>query len=906
MHNTSFNVNNPASAPSSSNVFLPRVPWRRSPLLLLAYAAAIVLMTWPWLAHPATRVFDHWDPPFHAWKLVFAARTLLSGHLLPPYGNTNLYYPHSGAFFFEALHWPQAVFAAPLLALGVPEVTVYHVTLVFFWALSGVLFWAWLRALGLREPFASAGGLFFTVIPYRMSYAVEFNMQLCFGLVLLLFALVRYFQRPSVRYACLAALAWWLQATSELYQAVFALFVLPFWLFPLVARDPSILKSFRRFWLPLLSAAALAAVLSVPFLLPYAQTLGEGTLVRSLKEMRDHALDPFTYLIPYGRLRFFPVPNARPEEMSVFPTLSLAAVALFGLLSHLSGSGHRRPATLVFTIVYSLAAAALFLLHFVRGAGNLFAELSSWLLLAAVVAALPWLCRRNRSPARAAAAGLGAAALFGFVMSFGPRITDVAGNAGASNRLFLLHAATPALSGFRVISRFSVFPMLALCTAGAFGLQSAARAIPRRPRFLLPAAAVLFFAVFLAECIPAAPCGMRPVRDVSSSAAIAAFDALPDPAVLAIVPLGERMLDSEHMLTIERTDRLGVWAWGGTFPPFSKSLQHALDIFSVVDAPAAAVLLRQLWPDVYILEDRRPFPDIDPLDYAELFGPHAALVAEDPDFRLLRLLPDSTPSPEALRLIRTDFATERPHASFTLSAPAPARVWLDVNDVPIAAFDATPDPAAFTADIPSSVLLPHLPQRYRFHAESDAPFTLADFRLDPLPPDAAVAPLPPDPGLPWLATRAAIPPSAVPLDVRYPGGLRLCGVELLSTSPFPPEASGLALPSYRLRFWLRFSPRKKDNPPPFCLAPGYAQNGSVIYKYPSRLRNAINLPPFLFAANRLVPADVTLPVLSHLPSGTTYTLSFDLLTTSNRRLDARLPDGKKSRHLLLPLTVTIP
>ncbi|MBR6022467.1 MAG: hypothetical protein IK066_08635, partial [Kiritimatiellae bacterium] len=635
---------------------LPRVPWRRSPLLLLAYAAAIVLLTWPWLAAPATQVFDHWDPPFHAWKLAFAARTLLSGHILPAYGNTNLYYPHSGAFFYEALHWPQAVFAAPLLALGVPEVAVYHVTLVFFWALSGVLFWAWLRALGLRDPFAAAGGLFFTVIPYRMSYAVEFNMQLAFGLPLLLFAIVRFFQRPGFRYACLAAVAWWLQATSELYQAIFTFFALPFWVLPFLARDLSLFRSFRRFWLPLLAAAALCAVLSLPFLLPYAKTLGDGSLTRSLSEMRQHALEPFSYAVPWGRLRFFPPPHARHDEMSVFPTLSLAAMALWGIFACLPAARRHRP-TVVFGVLAALAAIVAIPLHFVAPAADFFAAAVSWLLLAAVVASLAWLCRRDRSIARASAIGVGAAALFGLAMSFGPDLLDSGTGGTAPNQLFaLLHAATPALSGFRVVSRFAVFPMLAVCAAGAVGLQAASRRLARRPFALRAALAAAFFAVFLGECIHAEPFRMRPIRDASSSAAIAAFDALPDTAVLAVVPMGERRLDSEHMLTVERNDRLGVWAWGGSYPRFTTLVKYALDP-AVGDASRAARLLRKIWPETYVLEDRRPFPGLRPFDYAAFFGPLATVVAEDPEFRLLRLVPDPSPAPEAIRLVRIDYAS---------------------------------------------------------------------------------------------------------------------------------------------------------------------------------------------------------------------------------------------------------
>ena len=58
----------------------PRIPWRFAPLLLALYAAAVAALSWPWLATASTRVLDHWDPPFHAWKLMFAARSLLAGH----------------------------------------------------------------------------------------------------------------------------------------------------------------------------------------------------------------------------------------------------------------------------------------------------------------------------------------------------------------------------------------------------------------------------------------------------------------------------------------------------------------------------------------------------------------------------------------------------------------------------------------------------------------------------------------------------------------------------------------------------------------------------------------------------------------------------------------------------------
>ena len=870
----------------------PRIPWRLAPALLALYAGAIAALSWPWLATASTRVLDHWDPPFHAWKLMFAARTLLAGHILPPGGNTNLYYPNSGAFFYEALHWPQAVFAAPLLAAGANPVLTYHATMVFFWALSGVLFWAWLRALGARCPGAVLGGLFFTVLPYRMSYLIEFNMQLAFGLPLMLLAMTRFFQRPGFRPALLAAVAWWLQATSELYQAVFFLLALPLLLLPLLARDPGLLRSRRCFWGPFAAAAGLCAALSLPFLLPYAGTLGDGTLTRSLFEMRQHTLEPFSYLLPWGRFHFLPVPAAHHDEMSVYPTLALLVASAWALATLRRPAARRRDrvAARLFGGACALVVALSALSHWLPGAGDRLAAALSWTALAAVALSIPALLRRDRSVPRAMAAGLGAAALFGAVMSFGPDVSIATTHAESPNRLFgFLRVMVPGLAGFRVVSRFAVFPVLAVCTAAAFGVDAAARALRPRPRALRAAALALFLAAFLAECVRPRPLRTRPVRDPSTSAVIDALDARTEPFVLAVVPMGLRDLDSEHMLTIERHDRLGVWAWGGTFPRWTSQVSHALCPRAGVSSAYAATLLRQPWPETLVLEDRRPFPDILPDDYAEWFGPLAETLAEDRDFRLLRILPAAEDEVEVVRLVRRDFALARPVARFRLSATnGPARVWLDLNGAPLRTWDVAAPVDAFVA-IPPELLVDHLPERLRFHAEGDRPFRLEGFRLESAPAPAASAVIRDPPDLPWLSTFRDLPEGATPLDIRYPGGMALCGARLL------PGAAPSGPPAVALRLFLRF-PESARAVPGLVLSPGFAQRGSVLFQHPTPLRSAVDAADFANARGRIVAADVMLPLPALLRPGETYDLTLDVKSGSDRRINGSDASGRRIRH----------
>ena len=872
---------------------VPRIPWRLAPLLTALYAGAIALLTWPWLATASTRVLDHWDPPFHAWKLMFAARTLLSGHILPPGGNTNLYYPNTGAFFYEALHWPQAVFAAPLLAAGASPVLTYHITLVFFWALSGALFWAWLRALGARPLGAVLGGLFFTVLPYRMSYAVEFNMQLVFGLPLFLLAMTRFFQRPGYRYALLAAVAWWLQATSELYQAVFLLFALPFLVLPLLARDPSLLRSGRRFWGPAAAAAALCAALSLPFLLPYAGTLGDGTLTRSLEEMRQHTLEPFSFLRPWGHLRLFN-PKALGDEMNAYPTLALSLAALCALVAHrrpAASARQRIPARLL-GAACALFAALSALSHWLPCAGDRLVAALSWSAFAAVLLTIPVLLRRNRDVARAAAVGLGAAALFGVVMSFGPDIRISATDAEAKNVLFdVLHALVPGLAGFRVVSRFVVFPVMALCAAAAFGVDAAADALRARPSALRAGMLALFLAVFLAECVSPKRLRTRPIRDTSRSAVLAALDAQTGPCVLAVVPMGLRDLDSEHMLTIERNDRLGIWAWGGTFPAWTRKVQASLENLKRASPECAAHLLREPWPETLVLEDRRPFPGIKPEDYAAWFGPLAETVAEDPNFRILKISPATEDEVEIVKLVRRDFALALPVARFTLSARnAPARVWLDLNGTPVGVWEVS-DAVDVALGIPPELLTDHLPERFRFHAEGDRPFRLEAFRLEEGPAPSAGPAIPNPPDLPWLSTSRELPDGASPLDIRYPGGMVLCGAMLRSDALSPAS-------SVPLRLFLRF-PESARALPGLVLSPGFAQRGSVLFQHPTPLRSAADVAAFGAAHGRIVAADVNLPLPSLLRPGETYDLTLDVKTPADRRITGRDADGRKVRHAQL-------
>lgn len=792
---------------SRAEAAIPLVPYRQAPGVLLLLAAAILAITWPWVQSFSSAFLSHWDPPFHAWKLELVARAILSGHLLPPDGDTNMYYPHSGALYFEALHWPQALVAAPLFLAGLNSVLVYHVVLVFFWALSGLCFWMLLLALGATRRAALLGALLFTLLPYRISYMVEFNMQLCFALPLFFFFMVRFFQRPSIRYACGLALAWWLQASSELYQAVFLLLILPFPAVALLAARWQLLGSFRRFWLPALCAASLGGTLTWILLAPYLTLLNVHAVNRDLHEIATHILEPLSYLRPGGRFHVLAPFDARKDEMIVYPTLAVIVLTLAHLLFDARRLA-RIPAPgwiWLFRALRWLALAGFFVLTFriyAAGAVPALAHIYAVLpVVATLTAFLVLLHPEERDTPSLFTTGLFAGAIFAFFMSMGPLLTSRHSGFATNNLLFTwIYDHISALHGFRVVSRFSICLLIFMLVATALAWTRIERRWLRSRNLRWLWIAPLLLA--LPECLPVAV-RTAPLETPYASPVLEQLDRQDRPYVLAMLPMGHRSVDSRHMLQIARTDRLFIYAWGGAYPRFTTQVRDSLSPLTPQPAETAR-LLRQLWPECFLMEDkpvsRNPRPELlspgelkrwHPANYTELLSGITEVVAEDDRFVLLRLKPETTPAAEQIRLVRRDLLAANPQAAFTARTPAgapPATLWLDVNGYVAGQWEITAEPQELTIRIPARFLVPILPNRFRFHAAGEAPFFLDAFALAPATAgDAPVAPLdwPATNCPPWLGHVHQVPVSARPLNVHYPNGFSLVACEPLDTAAVP-------------------------------------------------------------------------------------------------------------------------
>lgn len=736
-----------------------------------ASMAMILAATWPWALHFGGEFLDHWDPPFHAWKLEFMARRILAGDLFMASGNTNMLYPHSGALYFEALQWPMALFAAPLFALSrLPSESIYHITLLFFWALSAPCLYFLLRELECGRMASAAGAIVFCILPHRISYMVEFQMEMVFAMPLFFAFAIRFFRSRRPADAILAALSWWLFAVSELYEAVFAAMAAPFVAIAFLAWRPDCLKS-RRFWLSALAAVLVGAALLCVLLLTYASLHSDGQVLRPLKEVALHSFQPFSFLIPFGRYQPWTV-DARKDEFSLYPTIAVLAFAAGGAVLHFARTfSLRRRQPLQFALaVAALASGMAFFsiagaIQFHAVAPSRFAfrclKYASFAFIAAPLA-FAFIPDRGDSARSVFLKALFAVSVFFLFLSFGPSISFGAGRhvfAARTNPIYIFCHETllPFLSGFRVVSRFGVIVLFFLVCAASATLDAAIGALPqpggagasrtwagRFLRLAVPFAVSAAFVAFVAlEAIPPERkvSSYRPVDDQRASPAIRRLVESHPIATIAAIPAGPRHIEGMRMFSLLKGDWPYVYVWGGFFPEFSRRLVETMMSF---DSGETHRELARFFPPCLMVIDngepvfpKRPFPGKyarrvngrKAVDFVALYSEIADAVDSDGRFTVMRLRP-LPPAPSASRIFRSDIARRNPMLSCSVAGMPGTPVSFSLNDVLLA---RTTIPGAGVIDF-SCVIDPQFLSEKPFNdfiaASGDAsPISIENFSL---------------------------------------------------------------------------------------------------------------------------------------------------------------------------------
>lgn len=298
--------------------------------VLVLFVAMAIVQTWPLARDPAhLSRNDNADTVLNEWALSWVAHQAVRDplHLF----DANIFYPERYTLAYSESMIVQAAMAAPLLWSGLSPVLVYNLLVIAGFALNGwVMTWVMRRWTGDLAAAITAGILFafnsniLTRLPHMQALHVEF-------LPLALFAWDLLLREPRLRHAVLFGTMVALQSLTSVYLLVFTFSAVAA---AVLARAGEWVGArFRRVAPMVLVAAAVAAVITVPFLLPYLWTHEEQGFERSLEDARNLAATLGSYLASPSQLHYglwsykwFDSPSA------LFPGVTATALAAIALL----------------------------------------------------------------------------------------------------------------------------------------------------------------------------------------------------------------------------------------------------------------------------------------------------------------------------------------------------------------------------------------------------------------------------------------------------------------------------------------------------------------------------------------------------------------------------------------------
>jgi hypothetical protein len=397
-----------------------------------------------------------------------------------------------------------ALVAGPLFWWTGNPYLAYNVTLLLFWAASGWAMYAVTYWITSRHPAAAVAMLVFALAPPRIEYAVEFQMEIMFGLPLCAYALVRYLEAQRIRHLVAFLAAFWLQAVAVWYFAV----ILGLGLVVL-----ALACALRRWsgWRPatLLAAGAGGVALGAamaPIAWPFFVTRAELGLERSAGDALDRAADVLTYVTTRGTWLTKVVRVDVVSETTLFPgllALALAALATAWIWADRQAAARGGwPERLVsLAMVASLVVAVLTVAGHGRvRIGPAWTRLPSvttcgvgllaGLLLRGALAG--WRRWRAGVRDRRLAPGewvsvLGAMGLVAFLLSLGP-VVRIGGRRAGLGLYAWLHPYVLPLQAIRGPTRFGLLVLTVLALLAGLGMAWLSSRLPRRARVPVTAA----------------------------------------------------------------------------------------------------------------------------------------------------------------------------------------------------------------------------------------------------------------------------------------------------------------------------------------------------------------------------------------------------------------------------------
>jgi len=230
----------------------------------LLFLVATVVLTYPLAFHPASLSrLDNGDARLNAWAMSWVAHQVVHDPLA--LFDANTFYPLARTLAFSEHLTVQGLLAAPILAITNDLVLTHNlITLFAIFASALAMYWLAYSLTGSHEA-AILAGLFFSFAPFRFNRLPHIQMQLYAFIPLTLLGVHRFLQTRQRRFLALASASFVLQALAGTYLGAICAIALATAMAVLLPTTP---LRFRD-WTALGAAFVLAALVLLPFTLPY-------------------------------------------------------------------------------------------------------------------------------------------------------------------------------------------------------------------------------------------------------------------------------------------------------------------------------------------------------------------------------------------------------------------------------------------------------------------------------------------------------------------------------------------------------------------------------------------------------------------------------------------------------------
>jgi hypothetical protein len=578
-------------------------------LLLIVLAICILYVLNPWHTYFFTGLAKHWDTKLMGEWMAWNAKNILNGHFWAPDYHANFYYPHSYTLAFGELLWPQSFFYAVLYGLSGNLFFSFNGTMLFFWALSGVVMFALLRSFGISRVTSYLGCLIYCLMPYRLAYYVEFNMVLVFILPLMILLLIRWLRHPSIGNALWFCGGFIVSATSCLYFTIMVSLMMMFVFVAYVAQKRSLLRD-KMFYLTIGLMLVVIFIGCAAYFYPYIILRAQGGYERTVADYLKHHAQPMQYLNTNCAAllrKFISAPMCRFSETFLFPGTVLAVLTLVYFLHGMVRYFKERAFLRSSGIIGPLRAFlwlffwTVILTHAVYGVVSWLDPVNHLLYWAAMMLiglyGINLLLPFETTESRFFLSGLSAAAVFCFFISLGPIITvgpDVA-RMDLSRGPFADLAAFPVFGAVRGLSRFSIVILTYFVIAVSFTLDYFLR---RRSKLIWVFPLLIGLLVYEAQY---RNYKFRVYTHLADSSTLQKSQNLPGKYTLFMLPAGIREVDVNLLTASIGSFPLLINGYSGFVPEYyNEYLLLEQNGWKVRELTSR---LEEIWPPVYIVLD---------------------------------------------------------------------------------------------------------------------------------------------------------------------------------------------------------------------------------------------------------------------------------------------------------------